>query len=432
MIIERKHYLNKLISKKENGLVKVITGIRRSGKSFLLFKLYHSYLNSIGIQDKYIIELELDSFTNIKYRNPLELGSYIKNLIEEKDKTYYVFLDEIQAVEEIQNPYIQNKKSTVGFVDVLLGLMNIKNLDIYVTGSNSKMLSSDIITEFRGRGDEIRVYPLSFKEFYDHFEGDKNNAWKQYYTYGGMPKVALLNSHEEKSEYLKTLFQKTYFTDIIEHNKIKNEDIIKDLLNFIASNIGSLTNPLKLSNTFKTVKKISVSPATISKYLDYFIDAFIIKKIHRYDVKGRKYIDTPLKYYFTDVGLRNAMLGFRQNEENHIMENIIYNELLLRGFDIDIGVVEYSHEDEKGKYVRTYFEIDFIANKGSSKYYIQSALNIETKEKREQETQSLNRINDSFKKIVIVKDDIIPWHDDKGILYLGIQEFLLNPSSINL
>ena len=432
MIIERKHYLNKLISKKENGLIKVITGIRRSGKSFLLFKLYHSYLNSIGIQDKYIIELELDSFTNIKYRNPLELGAYIKNLIEEKDKTYYVFLDEIQAVEEIQNPYIQNKKSMVGFVDVLLGLMNIKNLDIYVTGSNSKMLSSDIITEFRGRGDEIRVYPLSFKEFYDHFEGDKHNAWKQYCTYGGMPKVALLNSHEEKRDYLKTLFQKTYFTDIIEHNKIRNKDIIEDLLNFIASNIGSLTNPLNLSNTFKTVKKISVSSATISKYLDYFIDAFIISKIHRYDVKGRKYIDTPLKYYFTDVGLRNAMLGFRQTEEKHIMENIIYNELLLRGFDIDIGVVEYSHEDEEGKYVRTYFEIDFIANKGSSKYYIQSALNIETKEKREQETQSLNRINDSFKKIVVVKDDIIPWHDDKGILYLGIQEFLLNPNSINL
>ena len=432
MIIERKLYLNKLISKKDNGLIKVITGIRRSGKSFLLFKLYHSYLNSIGIQDKYIIELELDSFTNIKYRNPLELGTYIKNLIEEKDKTYYVFLDEIQAVEEIQNPYIQNKKSMVGFVDVLLGLMNIKNLDIYVTGSNSKMLSSDIITEFRGRGDEIRVYPLSFKEFYDHFEGDKHNAWKQYYTYGGMPKVALLNSHEEKRDYLKTLFQKTYFTDIIEHNKIRNEEIIEDLLNFIASNIGSLTNPLNLSNTFKTVKKISVSSATISKYLDYFIDAFIISKIHRYNVKGRKYIDTPLKYYFTDVGLRNAMLVFRQAEENHIMENIIYNELLLRGFDIDIGVVEYSHENEEGKYVRTYFEIDFIANKGSSKYYIQSALNIETKEKREQETQSLNRINDSFKKIVVIKDDIIPWHDDKGILYLGIQEFLLNPGSIDL
>ena len=432
MIIERKHYLKKIISKKENGLVKVITGIRRSGKSFLLFKLYHSYLNSIGIKDKYIIELELDNDINVKYRNPLELGAYIRSLLEEKDKMYYVFLDEIQAVEEIQNPYIENKKSTVSFVDVLLGLMNIKNVDVYVTGSNSKMLSSDIITEFRGRGDEIRVYPLSFKEFYDYYNGDKHDAWRQYYIYGGMPKVALLDSHEEKSTYLKDLFKKTYFTDIIEHNKINNEDIIEDLLKIVASAIGSLTNPLNLSNTFKSVKKISISSTTISKYLDYFIDAFILTKIHRYDVKGKKYMDTPLKYYFTDIGLRNNLLGFRQKEANYIMENIICNELLLRGFDIDIGVVEYSHKNKEGKYIRSYLEIDFIANKGSSRYYIQSALNVDSQEKRKQETESLSRINDSFKKIVIIKESIVPYHDEQGILYLGIQDFLLNKNSVDL
>ncbi len=430
MIIERKNYLNKLISKKENGLIKVITGIRRCGKSFLLFNLYHSYLNSIGVKDKYIIELDLDITQNAKYRNPIELDKHIRSLLVEKDKMYYVFIDEIQKVEDIQNPYIDNKNSKITFVDTLLGLMKIKNADIYVTGSNSKMLSSDIVTEFRDRGDEIHVNPLSFKEFYDNYEGDKNDAWKQYFIYGGMPRIALLNSHEEKKDYLKNLFEKTYITDIIERNKIANEEIIKDLLNIISSSIGSLTNPLNLANMFKTFKKISVTSATVSKYLDYFINAFIINKAVRYDIKGKKYIGTPLKYYFTDIGLRNAMLDFRQNEEEHIMENIIFNELLLRGFSVDVGVVEYNHKNENGKQVRSQLEIDFVCNKGFEKYYIQSALAIPDEEKMKQETNSLNRTKDSFKKIIIVKDDIIPWKNNEGILIIGLKEFLLNSDSL--
>ena len=292
------------------------------------------------------------------------------------------------------------------------------------------MLSSDIVTEFRDRGDEIHVNPLSFKEFYDNYEGDKNDAWKQYFIYGGMPRIALLNSHEEKKDYLKNLFEKTYITDIIERNKIANEEIIKDLLNIISSSIGSLTNPLNLANMFKTFKKISVTSATVSKYLDYFINAFIINKAVRYDIKGKKYIGTPLKYYFTDIGLRNAMLDFRQNEEEHIMENIIFNELLLRGFSVDVGVVEYNHKNKNGKQVRSQLEIDFVCNKGFEKYYIQSALAIPDEEKMKQETNSLNRTKDSFKKIIIVKDDIIPWKNNEGILIIGLKEFLLNSDSL--
>lgn len=433
MIIERKQYLSKLISKKENGLIKIITGIRRSGKSFLLFKLYHSYLNSIGIDDKRIIELSLDEDINIKYRNPLELGVYIRNIISNKKDKYYVFIDEIQKVEEIQNPYIKDKKSLVTFVDVLIGLMKIENLDIYVTGSNSKMLSSDIVTEFRDRGDEIKLNPLTFKEFYNAYQGDKNNAFKEYCMYGGMPRVALLNNHEDKSNYLIELFKKTYITDIIEHNSISNDvDLLEDLLNFIASSIGSLTNPNKLSKTFKTLKHISITANTITKYLDYFIDAFLINKIHRYDVKGKKYIDTPLKYYFSDIGLRNSILGFRQMEQTHIMENIIYNELVTRGYSIDIGIVEYSHKNTTGKYVRSQLEIDFIAKKWNLNYYIQSSFSIDNENKKEQEIKPLNKVLDSFRKIVIINEDIIPYHDDKGILYLGIKQFLLEDNAIDL
>ncbi|MBM3701368.1 MAG: ATP-binding protein, partial [Actinobacteria bacterium] len=313
MDIERKYYLDKLVSKKENGLIKVITGIRRCGKSYLLFKIYYNYLNSIGIKDKYIIELALDEAVNARYRNPLELDKYIREQITEKNKMHYVFLDEIQEVTEIQNPYVNDKNSKIGFVDVLLGLMKIKNVDLYVTGSNSKMLSSDIVTEFKDRGDEIRINPLTYKEFRAAFGGEKKHAWAEYYTYGGMPLVLLKKTHEEKSKYLKDLFTKTYISDVIEHNEIKNEkDVLEDLLNIISSSIGSLTNPAKLSNTFHSIKKVSIVPATISKYLDYFIDAFIIYRSYRYDIKGKKYIETPLKYYFTDVGLRNARLNFRQ------------------------------------------------------------------------------------------------------------------------
>jgi predicted AAA+ superfamily ATPase len=412
--------------------VKIITGIRRCGKSYLLFELYHNYLNELGVGNDNIIEIALDDLMNIRYRNPLELDTYIRNKVKESNEMHYVFIDEIQLVTSINNPYINDDTSKIGFVDVLLGLMKIKNIDLYVTGSNSKMLSSDILTEFKDRGDEIRVYPLSYKEFYDAFE-DKSHAWREYFTYGGMPRLLSFDKHEEKSKYLKDLFSKTYISDVIERNNISNsKDILEDLLNIISSSVGSLTNPTKLSNTFKSVKQIAISNITISNYLDYFMDAFIIEKSNRYDIKGKKYINTPLKYYFSDVGLRNARLNFRQQEENHIMENVIYNELMIREFDIDVGVIEYNQKDSSGKQMRTQLEIDFVVNKGNKRYYIQSALTISDEEKRLQEINSLLRVTDSFKKIVIVKDDIIPWYDEFGILYIGIEQFLLEESTIDL
>lgn len=432
-MIERNKYLNTLIRKKENGMVKVITGIRRCGKSYLLFEIYHNYLLSIGVDKNHIIELALDDDVNIKYRNPINLGEYIRSLIKDDEKMYYVFLDEIQKVVTINNPYIDDAEDKIGFVDVVLGLMKIKNVDIYITGSNSKMLSSDILTEFRGRGDEIRVNPLSFSEFYSAYNGDKRDAWKEYFTYGGMPLVTMQKTHEDKAKYLAGLFDKIYLDDIMARNKIKyDKSVLEDLLNFISSSIGSLTNPQKLSNTFKSKLGINIEYGTISTYLDYFIDAFMIYKANRFDIKGKRYIGSPLKYYFSDVGLRNARLNFRQQEENHIMENIIYNELFYRGFDIDVGIVEYNYKNKEGKSQRTQLEVDFIANRGNKKYYIQSALNIDSEKKKEQEINSLKRINDSFKKVVVVKDDILPWHDDNGILYLGIIDFLLDETMIDL
>lgn len=427
MIIRRDRYLQKLIAKKDNGLIKIITGIRRCGKSFLLFNLYHEYLNSVGIDDGHIIEIALDEAMNARYRNPIELDAYIRNRIKDSSQRYYIFIDEIQMTVSIPNPYIDDKSARIGFVDVLLGLMKIRNADIYVTGSNSRMLSSDIMTEFRGRGDEIRVNPLTYGEFYSAFEGDKRHAWREYYTYGGMPLILSQKSHEEKSKYLKDLFAKTYVTDVLEHNRIANDQsVLEDLLNVVSSSVGSLTNPTKLSNTFKSVKHTQISSNTISKYLDFFIDAFIMRKAQRYDIKGKRYINSLMKYYFTDVGLRNARLNFRQQEENHIMENVIFNELAAREFDIDVGVVEYNHLDEKGKKVRTQLEVDFVANNGSRRYYIQSAFLIDSEEKRKQEINSLMRVPDSFRKIVVVRDDILPWHDDNGILYVGIEQFLLD------
>ena len=433
MIIKRDRYLNKLIMKKENGLIKVITGIRRCGKSFLLFELYHAYLNEVGVPDENIIELALDEAINARYRNPFELDQYIREQVADKSKNYYVFIDEIQKVSEIRNPYVDDPNAKIGFVDVLLGLMKIKNVDLYVTGSNSRMLSSDILTEFKDRGDEIRVNPLTYSEFYAAYEGEKRYAWREYYTYGGMPLVLSKKTHEEKSKYLKDLFTKTYLSDVLEHNHILNEELVlEDLLNIVSSLVGSLTNPTKLSYTFQSVKQMSISPATIAKYLDYFIDAFIMYKAFRYDIKGKRYIETPLKYYFTDVGLRNARLNFRQQEENHIMENVIFNELMAREFDVDVGVVEYNRTDENGKKVRVQLEIDFVANKGSKRYYIQSALSVADEEKRKQETNSLIRVPDSFKKIVVIKDNVIPWHDEQGILYLGIEQFLLEENAIDI
>ncbi len=426
-MIERKRYLDKLIRKKENGMIKVITGIRRCGKSYLLFEIYHQYLNSIGVDDSHIIELALDDDMNIRYRNPIELGNYIREQIKDKEQMYYIFLDEIQKVASIPNPYLPDSDEKVGFVDVVLGLMKIRNADIYVTGSNSRMLSSDILTEFRGRGDEIRVNPLSFSEFYAAYQGDSREACHEYFTYGGMPLVTLQKTHEDKSKYLQDLFSKIYLDDIMNRNRItKDKSVLEDLLNIISSSVGSLTNPAKLARTFQTVMNARISDDTIEKYLSYFMDAFMLYKAQRYDVKGKKYIGSPMKYYFSDVGLRNAQLNFRQQEENHIMENIIYNELICRDFNVDVGVVEYNHKNAEGKSMRSQLEIDFVAHKDNRRFYVQSALTVAEETKRLQETNSLRRVQDSFKKIVVVKDDILPWYDEEGIYYVGIQQFLLD------
>ena len=431
-MIERKRYLDKLINKKDNGLVKVITGIRRSGKSFLLFNIYKDYLLSVGTPEDSIIELALDDDENIRYRNPIELGAYLRSKTSDKSKNYYVLLDEIQKVVSVQNPYIKDVEDKVGFVDVLLGLMKRDNIDVYVTGSNSKMLSSDILTEFRGRGDEIRVNPLSFGEFYNAFAGDKRDAWQEYYTYGGLPLVMQKRGHEEKAKYLSTLFDTIYLSDIMERNKILHEkSVLDDILNIVSSGVGSLTNSSKIASTFKSDRHINIDNTTVGRYLDLFIDAFMIYKAERYDVKGRRYIGSPLKYYFSDVGLRNARLQFRQTEENHIMENIIYDELIYRDFNVDVGVVEYFYRGKGNKTERANLEIDFVANKGSRRYYIQSALSVADEEKREQEIRSLKRVGDSFKKIVVVKDNIIPRHDENGILYIGIEKFLLDENAVN-
>ena len=426
-MIERKRYLDKLISKKQNGLIKVITGIRRCGKSYLLFNIYKDYLISSGVDEKNIICLALDDDENIRYRNPLELGKYIRSLTEDKSREYYVFLDEIQKVVQIDNPYVESGEDKIGFTDVLLGLMKRENLDIYVTGSNSKMLSSDILTEFRGRGDEIRVSPLSYSEFYNACGEDKNGAWQEYVTYGGMPFIMSRRGHEEKARYLTSLFDTIYISDIMERNSlVKEKSTLDDILNIISSSVGSLTNSNKIANTFKSRKQVNISPQNVGKYLDYFLDSFLIYKAERYDVKGRKYIGSPLKYYFSDIGLRNARLNFRQTELNHIMENIIYNELIYRDFSVDVGVVEYFYKDSDKNSKRSRLEIDFVANKGSVRYYIQSALTLSDEQKRAQEVNSLKRVGDSFKKIVVVSDDIIPHYDEDGIFYVGIERFLLD------
>lgn len=432
-MIHRDLYLQKLINKKDNGVVKVITGIRRCGKSYLLFNIYHQYLNSIGISDDHIIELALDDDQNIRYRNPLELGEYIRSLIVDKEKMYYVFIDEIQKVADIPNPYLPDSNEKIGFVDVILGLMKIKNVDLYVTGSNSKMLSSDILTEFRGKGDEVRIHPLSYKEFYDAYGNDKRNAWRDYFTFGGMPFIMSQKTVSDKSAYLTSLFDKIYLDDIMNRNNItKDKGVLDDLLDIISSSVGSLSNPIKMQKTFESEKRTRITDDTIARYLDYFADAFLITKARRYDVKGRKYIASPFKYYFSDIGLRNARLGFRQQEENHIMENIIYNELIIRGVNVDVGIVNTYAKDESGKSNRVQREIDFVANSGSNRVYIQSAFAIPDENKRIQETASLNAMTDSFKKVVVVKDNITPWHDERGILYIGIEDFLLDDNAINL
>lgn len=428
----RNTYLAKLLSKKNNGRIKIITGLRRSGKSVLLFELYREHLIGEGIKEDQIITLALDVLENTKYRNPIELDKYIRSRMVDPEKMYYIFIDEIQFVAEIQNPYVDNADAKITFVDVILGLMQMKNTDIYVTGSNSKMLSSDILTQFRDRGDDIRVYPLSFAEFYNEYEGDKRGAWQEYYTYGGMPLATSLGSHEEKSQYLSDLFEQTYIKDVLERNKIKNDvAVLNILLDILASTIGSYTNPSKLSNTFKSDRQIHISPETIEKYIGYFEDAFLIRKAVRFDVKGRKYIGTPVKYYYTDLGLRNARLEFRQLEETHIMENILYNDLVRRGMNVDVGVVEYNTKDSDGKKIRKQLEVDFVVNKGNKRFYIQSALSIADPMKKEQEIASLKRIPDSFSKIVVVRDYMDRWQDENGISYIGIEQFLLDEEILN-
>ena len=411
--IKRDVYLNKLISRKENGLIKIITGIRRCGKSYLLDPLFKNHLLESGVKEDHIIKLELDKEENKKFRDSHELNEYIKLQIKDKNM-YYILLDEIQMVE--------------GFESVLNSFLYERNLDVYVTGSNSKFLSSDIITEFRGRGDEIKIFPLSFSEYIESFKGDKQDAWNEYVLYGGLPLILSKKTDEEKSKYLKDLFDQTYIKDIIERNNIQRVDILDSIINMLASSVGSLTNPKKIYDTFVSNGEKEISFNTVNSYIKYIEDSFIVNKSERYDVKGKKYIQTPQKYYFSDIGLRNARLNFRQQEENHIMENIIYNELIIRGYNVDVGVVEVRDESKNRKQL----EVDFVCNLGNKRYYVQSALNLDTREKTIQEERPLMNINDNFKKIIVVKDNMKHWMTEEGILVIGIQEFLLNKNSLDL
>ena len=414
MVIKRDFYLSKLIQHKKNGLVKIITGIRRCGKSYLLFKLFRDHLLESGIKEDHIISVALDDFGNRKLQNPDELYNYVKSRIVDGED-YFILLDEIQLVPE--------------FESVINGFMHIDNADIYVTGSNSKFLSSDIITEFRGRGDEIRVYPLNFSEFYSVYGGDFDNAWIMYCNYGGMPLCLSMETLADKAKYLTGLFDTTYLADIINRNNLRGNEEIDELTDVLASSIGSLTNPLKLSNTFASSKNVKLSANTISNYLNYLQDAFLVEKAVRYDIKGKKYINTPAKYYFVDMGLRNARLSFRQQEYTHIMENVIYNELRLRGYSVDVGVVENVGKEE-GFSVRKSFEVDFVVNLGNRRYYIQSAYNIPTEEKMAQEQASLLSINDAFRKIIIVNQPIMSGYNEQGMLMLSLQDFLMNPEKV--
>lgn len=414
MIIKRDFYLSKLIQHKKNGLVKIITGIRRCGKSYLLFKLFRDHLLESGIKEDHIISVALDDFGNRKLQNPDELYNYVKSQIIDGED-YFILLDEIQLVPE--------------FESVINGFMHIDNADIYVTGSNSKFLSSDIITEFRGRGDEIRVYPLNFSEFYSVYGGDFDNAWIMYCNYGGMPLCLSMETLADKAKYLTGLFDTTYLADIINRNNLRGNEEINELTDVLASSIGSLTNPLKIANTFASSKNVKLSANTISNYLTYLQDAFLVEKAVRYDIKGKKYINTPAKYYFVDMGLRNARLSFRQQEYTHIMENVIYNELRLRGYSVDVGVVENVGKEE-GFSVRKSFEVDFVVNLGNRRYYIQSAYNIPTEEKMAQEQASLLSINDAFRKIIIVNQPIMSGYNEQGILMLSLQDFLMNPEKV--
>lgn len=417
MEIKREKYLNDLVNRMHNGMIKVITGIRRCGKSYLLFKIFKKYLLEQGVPESHMIEIELDQRKNRKYRDPDVILDYIESMIKDYGQ-YYIMLDEVQMLDE--------------FEEVLNSLLHIQNADIYVTGSSSKFLSKDVITEFRGRGDEVHIYPLTFKEFMEAFDGDIYHGWAEYVVYGGLPLTVTMKTEEQKIHYLTNLFQETYLKDIIERHQIEKTQELEDLTNILASAVGSLTNPPKIEATFKSSIQSNISLNTIRQYIEYLEDAFIISKANRYNVKGRKYIGTPLKYYFEDVGLRNARLGFRQIEETHLMENIIYNELRKRGYSVDVGVVEKRKNSADGKTERIRLEIDFVANLGSRRYYIQSAFGMPTEEKRLQEKASLVQVKDSFKKIIVVKDVVNVTRDEEGITTMSVYDFLLKENSLEL
>lgn len=426
-LIKRDRYLKKLIDRRENGLIKVITGIRRCGKSFLLFRLFYDYLIESGVPSEQIITIALDDDTFVKYRDPDELSKYIRAKIV-NNEMYYILIDEVQyaiAGDELKN------SENIRLYNVLNGLMRIRNVDIYVTGSNSKMLTKDVMTAFRGRGDEVKVLPISFKEYYAFAGGDKSDAYEEYALYGGMPLVFFKKSDTEKMNYLKSLFSEVYFKDIVERYGIELPDVLEELTDDLCSSIGSLTNANKIRNTLKSVKNIQVSNTTIANYLNYLIESFMFSNAKRYDVKGKKYFEYPSKYYCADVGLRNARLGFRQQEETHIMENILYNELLCRDYSVDVGVVEIA-EYHSGTKTKKQCEIDFVVNRGTKKYYIQSALNVSDPSKLETELRPLKNTNDFFKKIIICKTSMKPWTDEDGILHLGLYEFLLNDDALDL
>lgn len=416
MEIKRNRYLNTLISKKHNGLIKVITGMRRCGKSYLLFTLFKDHLLSDGIDENHIIEIAFDAFENKKYRDPDVLYPYLKEQIKD-DAMYYVLLDEVQLLGE--------------FESILNSLIRMKNVDVYVTGSNARFLSKDVITEFRGRGDEVHMYPLSFAEFMSVYPGTKQDGWNEYMLYGGIPLVLEFTTPDQKIAFLKSLFEETYISDIVGRHNIRNKAELEELLNILSSAIGSLTNPQKLSATFQTVKKKKISNSTIKRYIDYLCDSFLIDSAIRYDVKGKKYIDTPVKYYFTDMGLRNARLNFRQIEETHSMENIIFNELKMRGFNVDVGVIMQYETNEKGTNIRKQLEIDFVCNQGSKRYYIQSAYAIPNQAKMEQEQRSLMLTGDFFKRMIITKDTPAPYYNESGVLIMNVYDFLLNENSLD-
>ena len=426
-VIKRDDYLRRLIDKKENGLIKVITGIRRCGKSFLLFNLFYDYLINSGVNEEQIITIALDDDLFVDYRDPDELSKYIRGKIVNKD-LYYILIDEVQyaiSKNELKNP------DNIRLYNVLNGLMRLRNVDIYVTGSNSKMLTKDVLTAFRGRGDEVKIYPISFKEYYSFVGGDKSDAYEEYALYGGMPLVLSKKSDAEKISYLQNLFSEVYFKDITERYDIELPDVLSELTDDLCSSIGSLTNASKIANTLRAVKNIKVTSTTVSNYLNYLIESFLFSNAKRYDVKGKKYFEYPSKYYCTDIGLRNARLNFRQQEETHIMENIIYNELLCRECSVDVGVVEIV-ESHDGKRTKKQCEIDFVVNRGTKKYYIQSSLNVSEPSKLETELRPLKNTKDFFKKIIISKTAMKPWTDEEGILHLGLYEFLLNENSLDL